>query len=137
MEKYFPVNIWFSIYPTVGPEKKKKKRGWKVAISVTLCPSLRGRRLTGRYMSCLLLQISDLVIIFDSTSGVLSGIPVTGQTVCYSLSLPCSNPRLKIHLTIVHNTFQNFCLSWKNDGKLQTQNNTKSTSKTVDFSLPR
>lgn len=75
-----------------------------MAISVTLCPSLRGRRLTGRYMNSLLLQIPDLVIISDSTSGVLSGIPVMGQTVYYSLSLPCSDPRLKIHLTIQYNT---------------------------------
>jgi len=97
-----------SIYPTVCPGKKK---GWKVAISVTLCPSLRGRQLTGRYMNSLLFQIPDLVIISDSTSGVLSGIPVSGQTVYYSLSLPCSDPRLKIHLTIIYNSFQKFCLS--------------------------
>lgn len=51
-----------------------------MAISVTLFPSLRGRQLTGRYMNSLLLQIPDIVIISDSTSGVLSGIPVKGQT---------------------------------------------------------
>lgn len=88
-----------------------KNKGWKVAISVTLCPSLRGRRLTGRYMNSLLLQIPDLVIVSDSTSGVLSGIPVAGQLVYYSLSLPCSDPQLKIHLTIIHSSFQIYCLS--------------------------
>lgn len=62
-------------------------------------------------MNSLLLQIPDLVIISDSTSGVLSGIPVTGQTVYYSLSLPCSDPGLKIHLTIIHNSFQDVCVS--------------------------
>lgn len=60
--------------------------------SVTLFPSLRGRQLTGRYMNSLLLQIPDIVIISDSTSGVLSRIPVTGQTAYLVLVFTSATP---------------------------------------------
>lgn len=37
------------------------------------------------------------MIISDSTSGSLSGIPVKGQPVYYCFSSPCTDPTLKIH----------------------------------------